>query len=244
MSRFLRALAPAALAVTAFAATAATAFAAATAPTAAPTTTPAAATTATGPKTFVFDRAHTEIGFNIRHFFNKVHGRFNDYGGQFTYDPSNVSASTVEVTIADSSIYTANDRRDADLRSPNFFEVAKYPAITFKSTKVIPGKDENHFQVVGDLDMHGVKKPVTLDVEMLGMGPVAIGGRAMGVQAGFSASSTIKRQDWGITWNRTLDQGGVMLGDDVEIVISVAARTQDQPPPQAAAPATPPADKK
>ena len=198
-----------------------------------------AALAAAEPITMVFDRAHSEIGFNIRHFFNKTHGRFKDFSGTIAYDPGTLAASSVEVSIVDSTIDTANERRDGDLRSDNFFDVAKYPTITFKSTKVIPGKDATHFQVVGDFNMHGVTKPVTLDVEQLGFGAVGIGGHAMGTQAGFYATTTIKRQDWGITWNRTLDQGGVMLGEDVDIVLSIAAKTPEPARP-AGAPGTPP----
>ncbi|HEY6866933.1 MAG TPA: YceI family protein [Candidatus Eisenbacteria bacterium] len=193
------------------------------------------------PQNFGFDKAHSEVGFDIRHIFTKVHGRFNDYSGSVSYDPANLTASSVEVSIADSSIYTANERRDNDLRSPNFFDVAKNPAITFKSTKIIPGKDANHFQVVGDLGMHGTTKPVTLDVEFLGVGPVGVNGHSMGMQAGFIGKTTIKRQDWGITWNRTLDQGGMMLGDDVEITLNIAAVSLDKSP---SAPAAPAAEKK
>lgn len=193
------------------------------------------------PRLFGFDKSHSEIGFDIRHFFTKVHGRFNDYAGSISYDPAHLEASTVSVSIADSSIYTANERRDSDLRGPDFFDVTKSPTMTFKSTKVIPGKDASHFQVAGDLTMRGVTKPVTLDVEFLGMGPVAISGRSMGTQAGFVGKTTIKRQDWGLTWNRTLDQGGMMLGDDVEITLNIAAVSQEKPP---AAPAAAPAPEK
>jgi polyisoprenoid-binding protein YceI len=194
------------------------------------------------PLTLAFDRVHSEVGFNIRHFFNKTHGRFKDFSGTIVYDPGQLTNSTVEVSIVDSTIDTANERRDGDLRGPNFFDVAKYPTMTFKSTKVLPGKDATHFQVVGDLTLRGITKPVTLDAEFLGMGPVAIGGHSLGTQAGFTASTTIKRQDWGIIWNKTLDQGGLMLGDDAEIVLSVAAVTPPPAPP--ATPAAPPAGKK
>ena len=192
------------------------------------------------PVTMVFDRAHSEVGFNIRHIFNKTHGRFRDFSGTIVFDPAQLAASTVEVSIVDSTIDTANERRDSDLRGENFFDVAKYPTIAFKSTKVIPGKDANHFQVAGDFNLHGVTKPVTLDVEMLGFGPVAVGGHSMGTQAGFLATTSIKRQDWGIIWNKTLDQGGVMLGDDVDIVLSVAATTPPPPRPAGAPAGMPP----
>ena len=203
----------------------------------------AAATLATAePLTLAFDRAHSEVGFNIRHLFNKTHGRFKDFSGSILFDGGNLPASSVEVSIVDSTIDTANERRDSDLRKPDFFDVAKYPTITFKSTKVVPGKDANHFQVVGDFTIRGITKPVTLDVEMLGMGPVAMGGHSQGTQAGFMATTTVKRQDWGITWNTTLDQGGVVLGDDVDIVLSIAAMTPR--PPRPAPPVTTATDKK
>ncbi len=175
------------------------------------------------PKTFTIDRAHTEVGFNIRHFFTKVHGRFTDFDGTIVYDPKALTASSVEVTIRDSSISTGVDRRDGHMRTQDFFWVEKYPTITFKSTKVIPGKDDKHFQVAGDLTIRGITKPVTLDVEFLGMGPVDIGGNSLGLQAGFDATTTVNRKDFGIVWNKTVDQGGAMLDDNVELVLNVAA---------------------
>ncbi len=175
------------------------------------------------PITFGIDRAHSEVGFNIRHFFNKTHGRFNDYEGTIVYDAKDIAASSVNVTIRDTSIYTGNDRRDNHLRTQDFFWTEKYPTVTFKSTKVIPGKDASHFQVVGDLTIRDKTKPTTLDVEFLGMGPVAIGGNAMGTQAGFVATTTVNRKDYDILWNKTLDTGGTMLSDDVDIVLNIAA---------------------
>lgn len=179
---------------------------------------------AADPVTLQIDRAHSDVGFDVRHFFNKVHGKFTDYDGTIVYDPKNVTASTVTVTIRDSSINTNNDRRDNHLRTQDFFWVEKYPTITFKSTKVIPGKDDKHFQVMGDLTIRGVTKSVTLDTEFLGMAGAAIGGMDMGTQAGFLATVTIPdRKEYGLIWNKTLDQGGTMLGDDVAITLNVAA---------------------
>jgi polyisoprenoid-binding protein YceI len=176
------------------------------------------------PVTLQIDRAHTEVGFDVRHFFNKVHGRFTDFDGTIVYDPKNLAASSVAVTIRDSSINTANDRRDNHLRTQDFFWVEKYPTITFKSTKVLPGKDDKHFQVQGDLTIRGVTKPVTLDAEFLGMAGTAIGGMDLGTQAGFTATLTIPdRKEYGLVWNKSLDQGGMMLGDDVAITLNVAA---------------------
>jgi polyisoprenoid-binding protein YceI len=174
-------------------------------------------------KTFTLDPAHTEVGFNIRHFFSKVHGRFETYDGEIQFDEKNLTASSVRVTIADSSINTQNGRRDNHLRSQDFFWVEKYPTIEFKSTKVVPGKDKTHFKVQGTLTIRGVTKPVTLDVELLGVAPISIGGNSMGTRAGFAATVTINRKDFDIVWNKTLDTGSVMLGDDVEIVLNVEA---------------------
>ena len=176
------------------------------------------------PLTMQIDRAHSEVGFDVRHFFNKVHGKFTDFSGSIVYDPKNLAASSVEVTIRDTSIFTANDRRDNHLRTQDFFWVEKFPTITFKSTKVVPGKDDKHFQVAGDLTMRGVTKPVTLDVEFLGMGPASIGGNDLGIQAGFLGTVTIPdRKEYGLVWNKTLDQGGTMLSDDVQLTLNVAA---------------------
>ena len=161
------------------------------------------------------------------YFFSKVHGRFEDYTGTLVFDDKNLAASTVEVSIADSSINTQNPRRDNHLRSDDFFAVEKYPALTFKSTKVIPGKDASHFKVLGDLTMHGITRPVTLDAEFLGMGALSTGGSSMGTRAGFQATTTINRKDYDIVWNKTLDNGSVMLGDDVEIVLNVEAVEKD-----------------
>jgi polyisoprenoid-binding protein YceI len=180
--------------------------------------------------TFSLDRAHTEVGFDITHFFTKVHGRFTDFSGTIVADPDNLPSSSVTVTIRDSSIFTANERRDAHLRTADFFWVEKYPEITFTSTKVVPGKDPSHFQVEGNLTIRGVSKPVTLDAEFLGMGPVGIGGNNLGTQAGFHATTSVNRRDFGIVWNKALDQGGMMLADDVTITLDVAAMSHEPPP--------------
>ncbi len=175
------------------------------------------------PKTFTIDRSHSEVGFNVRHFFSKVHGRFENYSGTIVYDEANLVASTVEVTIADTSINTQTERRDNHLRSEDFFWTEKHPTLTFKSTKVVPGKDKTHFSVLGDLTMRGVTKPVTLAVEFLGSGDVSVGGSSMGTRAGFIATTTVNRKDYGISWNKVLDSGGAMLGEDVEIVLNIEA---------------------
>jgi polyisoprenoid-binding protein YceI len=182
---------------------------------------------------FKIDPNHSIVGFSIRHFFSRVQGRFKDFSGTIQFDDKNPASSSVDVTIQASSITTENDRRDGDLRSPNFFSVDSFPTITFKSTKVTPA-GENAFKVDGDFTMHGVTKPVTLDVSFLGMGKVSMGGRMGRTIAGFEGKTTLNRKDYGIIWNQTLDQGGTMLGDDVAIAITIESGHSDAPPSGAA----------
>jgi polyisoprenoid-binding protein YceI len=189
------------------------------------------ATVLAAPETFQFDKAHTLVGFRIRHFVSKVEGRFKDFDGVIVLDRQNPAASKVDVTIQAASIDTGNENRDKDLRSANFFDVEKYPTITFKSTKVAPKSGDN-YDVTGDFTMHGVTKTITV--------PVRSGGfmkAGQGEKAGFETLNfTLNRKDYGITWNRTLDAGAVMLGDDVEINIQVEAnKKSDEAKPAAPA---------
>ena len=185
------------------------------------------------PATYNIDPAHSLVGFNVRHFFSRTPGRFKDFSGTIQYDEKNLANSTVDVTIQAATINTENERRDADLRSGNFFAVDSFPTLTFKSTKVVPGAD-NNFQIQGNLTMRGVTRPVTLDATMVGVGDVSMGGRGPRRIAGFEAKTTVNRKDYGIVWNRTLDQGGTMLGDDVAITLQIEA---DAANPSAAKPA-------
>jgi polyisoprenoid-binding protein YceI len=178
------------------------------------------------PMQFRIDPSHSLVGFNVRHFFSRTPGRFKEFSGNITLDPKDLAASSVEVTIQTASIDTENDRRDADLRSPNFFNADTFPTITFKSTKVVPGPDKS-FLVYGDLNMHGVTRQVTLDATLMGVGQVAMGGRPPRTLAGFEAKTTVDRKDFGIVWNRVLDQGGTMLGDDVAITLQIESAWVD-----------------
>ena len=188
----------------------------------------AASMASAAPMTFDIDKGHTEVGFSIRHFFSKVPGTFKEFNGIIVYDDKDVAASSVNVTIQTASIFTNNEKRDAHLRGAEFFAADSLPTITFKSTGVAPA-DKDRFKVTGDLTMHGVTKPVVLDAQFLGMGQVGVGGQAWGTKAGFEATTTVNRKDFGISWNKTLDQGGLMLGDDVEIVLRVEANLQTRP---------------
>jgi polyisoprenoid-binding protein YceI len=198
------------------------------------------------PRSFRIDPGHSLVGFNVRHFFSRTPGRFKDFSGTIQLDEKNLAASSVEVTIQAASIDTEHERRDGDLRSANFFHTDTFPTITFKSTKVVPGPDKS-FLIYGDLNMRGVTKPVTLEATMMGVGEIAMGGRPPRTIAGFEATTKVDRKDFGIVWNRVLDQGGTMLGDEVTITLQVEAALVDPnapPPPAGQRPAAAAPDKK
>jgi len=181
-----------------------------------------AASPAAAQDTWLVDKAHSEVTFQIRHFVTKVRGRFQDFSGTIVADAARPEASSVEFTIKAASIDTDNDYRDKDLRGANFFEVEKYPEITFKSTKVAPaGKDR--YEVTGLLTMRGVSKEIVLPVTYLGSMATKDREGRDGAKGGFETSVTLNRKDFGIAWNRTLEAGGLMLGDDVAIEINIEA---------------------
>src|SRR6201997_4973038 len=167
--------------------------------------------------TFVFDKAHSTIGFQVRHLFSTVPGKFDDFTGTINYDEANPEQSSVEVTIKTASIDTGVKMRDDDLRSPNFFDAKKYPEITFKSSAV-KKTGENTADVTGDLTMHGVTKEVVLKVELLGMGA----GPNNSTVSGWDASTALKRSDFGLNWNQVIE-GTQMVGDDVQIELHIEA---------------------
>lgn len=191
-----------------------------------PASAPAAAT---GSQTYVLDPAHTYIGFQVRHIVSHVPGKFDKFSGSVTFDPNNLASMQVAADIDANSIDTANDKRDNHLRSADFFDVANNPKITFKSTSV-KAVDAKHADLTGDLMMRGVTKPVILHVELLGV----MNGKTAS-RAGFEAHGTVNRQDFGINWNRALDNGAFLLSDDVDLVIQVEAMYPPPPPPPPAA---------
>lgn len=182
-------------------------------------------------ETYLFDKSHSKVGFQIRHWLTKVEGRFTEYDGKILIDREKPANSSVEMTIQASSIDTGQERRDNHLRSADFFEVEKYPTITFKSSKVVP-KEKDLYEVTGELTMHGVTKTIVAPVRHTGF--LDLGKQE---KAGFEITFPINRKDYGIVWNRTADQGGVMLGDEVEISVLVEANKEM---PAAAAPAAEP----
>src|ERR1700737_4475669 len=177
------------------------------------------ATSAFAADNFVVDKNHSEATFQVRHLVSRVSGRFDDFTGAISVDQVNPAASSVEFTIKTPSINTGVADRDKDLRSANFFEVEKYPEISFKSTSVKPGSRKDLYDVTGTFTMHGVAKTITVPVEFLGFIKDPRGNQ----RAGFSPHTTLNRKDYGITWNRPLDAGGTLLSDDVDITVNIEA---------------------
>lgn len=175
---------------------------------------------------FVFDKAHTKVGFRIRHTVSRVEGRFKDFDGTIWMDRENPAQSRVELTIRAASIDTANDNRDGDLRSATFFDVEKFPTITFKSTKV-ESKGGDNYSVTGDFTMHGVTKSIVVPVQSNGFAKM---GKTE--KAGFTIAFPLDRKEYGITWNKTLDQGALLLGDDVDISIEIEANKKEADAPK------------
>jgi polyisoprenoid-binding protein YceI len=166
--------------------------------------------------TYQLDQAHTALSFKIKHLISWTQGTFNSFEGNFTYDPEKPEIWKVDVTMQTDSIDTRNDKRDQHLRSKDFFEVETYPTITFNSTGVSE-VTEKGFKLSGVLNMHGVERPVVLDVESHGVGQDPWGN----VRVGFTATGEINRKDFNINWNETLDTGGLLLGEEVKIILEV-----------------------
>jgi polyisoprenoid-binding protein YceI len=174
--------------------------------------------TAFAADTYVFDKAHSTIGFQVRHLFSTVPGKFDDFDGSITFDEANPEQSSVNVTIKTASIDTGVKMRDDDLRSANFFDAEKFPTITFKSKSVkSTGKDAA--DVTGDLNMHGVTKEVVLKVELIGKGP---GMKPGAFLSGWEATTALKRSDFGLSWSKVIE-GTQVVGDDVKIELHVEA---------------------
>jgi polyisoprenoid-binding protein YceI len=192
--------------------------------------TPLLAQTPAATEAWVLDKPHSNVQFKIRHLMSNVTAGFNDFDAAINLDRANPASSSVEFTIQATSVDTGNTNRDDHLRTPDFFDVAKYPTISFKSTS-IKAQGKNAYAVTGNLTMHGVTKEVTLPVTFLGFGK-APGGKEKG---GFEIETTLNRKDFGIVWNRDIDEGGVLLGDDVKIDINLEVGKKAPAPAPAAA---------
>lgn len=167
--------------------------------------------------TYQIDPSHSTASFSIKHMMiARVHGGFEKMSGKLIYDPDDVTASSVEVSIEAASVNTREAQRDTHLRSPDFFDVEKYPAITFKSTRVEGSLGD--LRVIGNLTIHGVTQQVILDVD----GPSEEMKDPWGnIKIGASGTTKIKRKDFGLTWNAALEAGGFLVGDDVVINLDV-----------------------
>jgi polyisoprenoid-binding protein YceI len=187
----------------------------------------AASASFAAPVRYSVDKAHTEVGFDVRHFFSRVHGRFNDFQGTVVFDESDPSKISVDATAVTASISTDNEKRDAHLKTADFFDAEKYPTLSFKSTKVTADSN-GKYKIAGDLTMRGVTRPVVFDAEFLGAGAVGVGGQNWGTKAGFTATTVVNRKDFGINWNKALDNGGLMLADEVTLVLNLEANAVEE----------------
>jgi polyisoprenoid-binding protein YceI len=168
--------------------------------------------------TWLIDPAHTAAGFSVKHLMiSTVRGQFKGVTGTIVWDDQDISKSVVDVTIDANTVDTSEPKRDADLKSANFFDVAKYPTITFKSKKIEP-VSAGKLKVTGDLTIHGVTKEAVLDVE----GPTGPVKDPWGnTRVAASATTKVNRQEFGMKWNNKMDNGGLVVSDDVVITIDL-----------------------
>jgi len=166
-------------------------------------------------ETYTIDPVHSSVAFSIRHFVSKVPGSFTKFSGTILVDRANLEKSSVEATIDVSSVNTANEKRDGHLKSPDFFDTAKFGTATFKSTSW-KKTGEDSYDVTGDLTLHGVTKEVTLKTKLLGFGPGMQGAQL----SGWEATTTLKKADFGVSGPAML---GKALGDEVTITIGIEA---------------------
>lgn len=167
--------------------------------------------------TYRIDPTHSSANFSIKHMMiAKVHGSFDKLSGVLNYDAQDVTKSSIEVSIEAASINTREAQRDTHLKSADFFDVEKYPALTFKSSQV--EEDGDSLKVTGDLTIHGVTKSVVLDVERPSQEMKDPWGQ---IKIGSSGTTKIKRKDFGLNWNAALEAGGILVGEDVQITLDI-----------------------
>lgn len=173
---------------------------------------------AAGQTTYQIDSAHSGAQFSVRHMMvSNVRGALGKVTGTVQYDPAKFDASKVTASVDVRGINTQEPKRDAHLKSPDFFDAEKFPAIAFESTKW--WKDGDKVKIAGNLTMHGVTKPVTLDAEI----SPAIKNPQGGARIGGTITAKLNRSDYGLTWNRALEAGGVSVSDEVAITIDIEA---------------------
>ena len=167
--------------------------------------------------TWQIDQAHTNVEFAVKHLMiATVRGRFSDVTGTVTVSGDDFARAVVDTAIGVASIDTREPRRDAHLKSADFFDVEKYPAMTFKSLSIKRNSpDGDHFRIAGNLTLHGVTKEIVLDAKLEGLGKDGEGNS----RAGFSATGAINRTDFGLGWNQLLETDGVVVSDEVKLAI-------------------------
>ena len=166
--------------------------------------------------TYSVDTDHSTVSFKIKHLLSKVQGQFNKFEGTFDFEPGKPETWTASGTIQVDSIDTNVAERDKHLKGPDFFDVEKFPVIEFKTTAVKEAT-ETGAKVEGVLKMHGIEKPVVLDVTIGGVAKDPWGN----TRAAFSATTKLNRKDFGINWNKTLDAGGLLLGEDIDVTLEI-----------------------
>ena len=172
--------------------------------------------------TWIIDPAHSVVELAVKHMmFSTVKGHFPKVSGTIVLNEADPAASSVTAQIEAASIDTGEQARDTHLRSADFLDVETYPTITFRSTEVVP-RSRDRFVVVGDLTIRGVTREVSLEAELAGTGIDPWGGR----RAGFTASTTVNRRDFGLNWNQALEAGGVLVSDQVKISLEIQATAQ------------------
>lgn len=171
--------------------------------------------------TYAIDKTHSEVTFQVRHLLTKVRGRFTEFAGTVVVDQEHPEQSSASATIDASSVDTGTADRDTHLRSDDFFAVGTHPQLTFTSSKVVKTGGET-YGVTGTLTIRGVAKELTLPVTYLGTAKDPWGN----TRAGFEASITVNRKDFGLVWNATLETGGFLVGDEVHINLSIQAIAQ------------------
>lgn len=172
-------------------------------------------------KTYEIDKAHSNVSFKIRHMLSKATGHFSTFSGSIALDPEKRDSVTVSAVIDASSIDTDEAKRDAHLRGADFFDVAQFPTITFSGGELTEvNTDRTKGKLSGTLTLHGVAKPVILNVEWYGTAIDPWGNN----KAAFSGTTTIDRKDFGMVYNKALDNGGLLVGNEVEIEINIEAQ--------------------
>lgn len=176
------------------------------------------------PEKYHFNAHHAAVSFGVKHWgIINVTGNFLSFDGDILYDEDKPERSSVQVIIQAASISTRNSLRDMHLRDPHFFDVAKYPKLAFKSTRIRAGTEPGSLLIAGNLTMRGVTRPVVLDARVTGR---LVADETGMRRIGFEASTTVNRKDYGIAWNKADKSGALMVGDDVVIAISGATVKQ------------------